>query len=176
MSNQNEVELYGQPKVLEHSDGNVTISRLSDDGQVLRETVREQNGLSNINQLGCFGNIWVRSHYFAKAGGTNGGGHKHHFDHVTMLAVGSVDVEVEGKGTKRFDAPTFIVIPKDHKHKFTALTDGVVYYCVFALRDEVGEVTDIYSGDNAPYSAVVEDEEEARNRLRELNAKTTHED
>ena len=100
--------------------------------------------------MGYFGNIWVRSHYFPKAGSTNGGGHKHNFDHVTLLAVGSVLVEVEGHEPKEFHAPTFITIDKDHEHKFTALTDGVVYYCVFALRDIDGNVGDIYSEENSP--------------------------
>lgn len=107
-------------------------------------------GISNVDQMGYFGNIWVRSHYFEKAGHTNGKGHKHNFDHVTLLAVGSVLCEVEGNEPKRFDAPTFIVIDKNKEHKFTALTDGVVYYCVFAVRDLDGNVTDLYSEENSP--------------------------
>jgi hypothetical protein len=105
---------------------------------------------SDVNQMGYFGNIWVRSHYFEKAGHTNGGGHTHNFDHVTLLAVGSVLCEVEGDEPKQFDAPTFIVIDKDKKHKFTALTDGVVYYCVFAVRDLDGSVENIVDPSNIP--------------------------
>lgn len=96
--------------------------------------------LASVGEMGLFGNVWVRSHYLHKAGFTNGGGHKHDFDHVTLLAVGSVLVEVEGFEPKEFVAPTFITIDKNHQHKFTALTDGVVYYCVFAVRDTKGEV------------------------------------
>lgn len=51
---------------------------------------------SDIEELGFFGNIWVRSHTFEKAGHTNGGGHFHVFDHVTLLIRGSIKVEVEG--------------------------------------------------------------------------------
>jgi hypothetical protein len=98
------------------------------------------NKLASVGEMGLFGNVWVRSHYLHKAGFTNGGGHKHDFDHVTLLAVGSVLVEVEGFEPKKFVAPTFITIDKNHQHKFTALTDGVVYYCVFAVRDTKGEV------------------------------------
>jgi hypothetical protein len=29
-----------------------------------------------------------------------------------------------------------------------------LWYCVFALRDENGEVTDVYSGDNSPYEGL----------------------
>jgi hypothetical protein len=113
--------------------------------------IGEHKNESNVDQMGYFGNIWVRSHEFKKAGDTNGGGHTHNFDHVTLLAVGSVLCEVEGNEPKEFHAPTFIVIDKDKKHKFTALTDGVVYYCVFAVRDLDGNVTDIYSEDNSPF-------------------------
>lgn len=135
-----------------------------------------ENELSKINQLGYFGNIWVRSHYFARAGDNNGGGHKHHFDHITLLVRGSVQVEVEGHEPRQFKAPTFIVIKKEHKHRFVALEDDTIYYCVFALRDVDGEVTDIYSGDNSPYSAVTEeDDEETKAKLEQLNAATTHE-
>ena len=105
------------------------------------------------HELGYFGNIWVRQNILVYKGETNDGGHYHHFDHVSLLATGSVRVEVEGYEPKDFHAPTFIVIKKEHKHKFTALTDNVLWYCVFALRDVDGEVTDIYSGDNSPYSA-----------------------
>lgn len=137
----------------------------------LTDAKRSHMNLSDMQQMGYFGNIWVRSHIFEKSGDTNGGGHYHHFDHVTLLAVGSVLVEVDGHEPKEFHAPTFIVIKKEHKHKFTALTDGVVYYCVFALRDENGELTDMYNGDNSPYMMVSDDE--MKEKLEQLNKETT---
>jgi hypothetical protein len=155
-------------------ENNFVIEREDEKNGSLIEEIRNHNNLSDLNQMGYFGNIWVRSHYFKKAGDTNGGGHYHHFDHVTLLAVGSVKVEVEGHDPKEFHAPTFIVIKKEHKHKFTALTDGVVYYCVFALRDENGELTDMYNGDKSPYNMVRDDEIEEKIKL--WNQKTTHED
>lgn len=106
-----------------------------------------------MSEMGYFGNIWVRQHYLANPGQDNGGGHTHHFDHVTLLAKGKVLVEVEGYPAKEFTAPTFIVIKKEHKHKFTALEADTLYYCVFALRDVDGDVTDFYSGDNSPYGS-----------------------
>jgi hypothetical protein len=133
--------------ITEQPDG--TINVMDENGNLVRK-IRKHLNLSDINQMGYFGNVWVRSHYYAKAGDTNGGGHKHNFDHVTLLAVGSVLVEVEGQTPKTFDAPTFIVIDKDHNHKFTALTDGVVYYCVFALRDLDGSVVEMYDASNSP--------------------------
>ena len=32
------------------------------------------------------------------------------------------------------------MIRKEHQHKITALEDGTVYYCVYALRNFEGEV------------------------------------
>lgn len=134
-------------RTVQQPDGSINV--LGQNGKFIKK-IRKHLNLSDIDQMGFFGNVWVRSHSYAKAGDTNGGGHKHNFDHVTLLAVGSVLVEVEGQEPKVFEAPTFIVIDKDHKHKFTALTDGVVYYCVFALRDVDGNVLEMYDPSNSP--------------------------
>jgi hypothetical protein len=104
-------------------------------------------------ELGYFGNIWVRQNILNKAGDTHGG-HQHLFDHVTLLTKGRVEVEVEGFPVKQFEAPTFIIIRKDHQHKITALTDDVLYYCVFALRNLNGEVIDqMYDDRHDPLSS-----------------------
>jgi quercetin dioxygenase-like cupin family protein len=101
------------------------------------------------DDMGFFGNIWVRQRVLDN--GQSYEGHKHHFDHVTLLARGTVNVEVEGR-SKQFSAPTFIIIRKEHEHKVTALCDNVLYFCVFALRDLDGEVLDMYSPDHDPLS------------------------
>lgn len=104
-------------------------------------------------ELGFFGNIWVRQNNLRKAG-DGFPGHKHYFDHVSLLTRGSVEVEVEGHEPKVFKAPTFIVIRKEHKHKFTALEDDTLFYCVFALRDVNGEVIeDIFGKEHDPLSS-----------------------
>lgn len=105
------------------------------------------------HELGYFGNIWVRQNILKKVGHCFNG-HKHHFDHVSLLATGKVLVEVEGFDPSEFTAPTFIIIKKEHIHKFTALEDNTLWYCVFALRDIDGNVTDIFSGDNSPYNGL----------------------
>jgi hypothetical protein len=105
------------------------------------------------SELGYFGNIWVRQNVLLKAGDIHSG-HRHHFDHVSLLTNGRVMVSVEGCVPKEFVAPTFIVIKKEYMHSFKALTDDVVWYCVFALRGIDGEVTDFYSGDNSPYDGI----------------------
>jgi hypothetical protein len=104
------------------------------------------------HNLGYFGNIWVRQNYLHKAGEYMAG-HLHSFDHVSLLTQGKVRVEIDGFEPKEFTAPTFIVIKKEYKHKFTALEDNTLWYCVFALRDVNGEVTDVYDAENSPYGA-----------------------
>lgn len=112
--------------------------------------------MNGSHELGYFGNIWVRQNYFEKSGDAHPG-HKHNFDHVSLLASGKVRVTVEGFPPKEFTAPTFIVIKKEHNHHFEALEDGTLWYCVFALRDIDGKVTDFYGGDNSPYGSADSD-------------------
>jgi len=144
---------------------------LTKDDFVWRENKRFLNNKSDINELGFYGNIWVRSHTYRKAGDVNGGGHYHKFDHVSLLVKGAVRVEVEGCEPKRYMAPTFIIIDKDKKHNIIALEDDTIWYCVFALRDVDGEVTDIYSGDNSPYDAL-DDEDYNLMKIQQLEQKT----
>lgn len=108
----------------------------------------------DIDEMGYYGNVWVRKLFFPKAGDSFPG-HKHHHDHVTMLASGAVEIDVEGE-VSTFKAPTFITIAADKRHKVTALENNTVQYCVFALRDENGELTDHYNGDNSPYGPAQE--------------------
>jgi hypothetical protein len=100
-------------------------------------------------ELGYFGNIWVRQNVLELAGEAHDG-HEHKFDHVTLLVSGRVSVELEGSEAKEFVAPTFIIIRKEHQHKITALEDGTVYYCVFALRDLDGDVMEVFGSQHDP--------------------------
>jgi quercetin dioxygenase-like cupin family protein len=103
--------------------------------------------------LGFFGNVWVRHIVLDKAGDCSEG-HKHTYDHVSLLTKGKVKVEVEGHPEKEFTAPTFIIIRKNYEHKVTALEDDSNWYCVFALRDLDGEVIEHYEGKHDPLSAL----------------------
>lgn len=119
-------------------------------------------------ELGFFGNIWVRQNVLANAGDVFSG-HKHYFDHVTLLVSGTIEMEVDGYPPKQFVGPTFIVIKKEYAHKVTAITDNAIFYCVFALRDINGEVMDdIYSGQHDPRCACVDAEAE-RAELQKLS-------
>lgn len=111
----------------------------------------------STHELGFFGNIWVRQNVLSKAGDTFGG-HKHHFDHVSLLTKGKVKVKVEGHPEKEFTAPTFIIIKKEHNHEFIALEDDTNWYCVFALRDLDGEVVEVFDQEkHNPLSAAPAD-------------------
>ncbi len=128
------------------------------------------------HELGYFGNIWVRQNVLGSVGDASEG-HKHHFDHVSLLARGKVRVEVEGKEPKEFTAPTFIVIRKDQNHRFIALEPDTLWYCVFALRDVNGEVLDdIYGDQHDPLCHQGISEEDYRKKAEELYKKTHEED
>jgi hypothetical protein len=102
-----------------------------------------------IEEHGFVGNIWVRQNFMEKAGDAVGG-HIHYHDHVSLLAKGKVSVQIDDGEPKEFVAPTFIVVRKEHKHRITALEDGTVWYCVFAMRDIYGDVTEIIDEANVP--------------------------
>lgn len=86
-------------------------------------------------KVGCVSNLYSRMMHFKKAGDTEHN-HTHSFDHLTLLAAGSVKCVVDGKETI-FKAPHMIFIHKDKMHAFTALEDNTVAYCIHAMR--VGE-------------------------------------
>lgn len=83
-------------------------------------------------KMTCVSNLWLRQMHFAKAGDQNEG-HVHNFDHITLLAKGSVTVDVEGQTTD-FTAPHMIFVAKGKRHFLIAKEDDTVAYCVHALR------------------------------------------
>jgi len=83
--------------------------------------------------IGLVANMFVRQMHF-KSKGDCEQGHKHHFDHLTLLAAGKLLVEANGKETE-YTAPTMIYINKDTMHKLTASSDETVAYCIHGLRD-----------------------------------------
>jgi len=85
-----------------------------------------------VTNMACVSNLWLRQMHFVKIGDQNEG-HKHNFDHMTLLAKGSVEVDVEGEKTT-FKAPHMIYITAGKSHYLTALEDDTLAYCVHALR------------------------------------------
>jgi quercetin dioxygenase-like cupin family protein len=94
-----------------------------------------------IAQIGCVSNMFVRQMHFAAAGDMEMG-HKHAFDHMTLLAKGKLKVKINDEETE-FTAPHIIFIKAELQHELTAVTDNTVAYCVHALRDSSsGDILD----------------------------------
>ena len=70
-------------------------------------------------------NVFVKLHHFLNIGDTHEG-HTHTFDHITLLASGSVNM-VHDKGEAEYKAPHLIVTPKGICHKFIALEPNTVF-------------------------------------------------
>jgi glyoxylate utilization-related uncharacterized protein len=87
-------------------------------------------------QVAYVANLWCKQMHFSRAG-TVKAGHQHLYDHLTLLARGSVAVEVQGQITE-FRAPSMIYIQAGQEHKLTALEANTVAYCIHALRDVDG--------------------------------------
>ena len=100
-----------------------------------------------ITAIGCVANIFSRQMTFVNAGDTMFG-HMHTFDHLTLLASGSLQVTIEGHVTE-FKAPHMIYIHKDKEHELMALEPNTVAFCIHALRDGNG-VDDIIDPASIP--------------------------
>ena len=98
-------------------------------------------------KIATVSNQWVKMMYFKREGDYIPG-HEHTFDHLTLLAKGSVEVQVNEEKTT-FVAPALIFIQKNTAHQICALEAGSIACCIHALRD--GEaVEDIISTDMIP--------------------------
>lgn len=92
-------------------------------------------------------NVFSRFMHFKQAGDVELG-HKHHYDHATLISSGSVCYEVINPDTqvvissKNFVAPAFVFVAKDSTHRITALEDNTICACIHALRSEDGELLD----------------------------------
>ena len=89
-----------------------------------------------LKKQACVANIHTRMMHFVKAGDKILG-HKHTFDHVTLLAHGSLKIDINGADTI-YKAPALVVIRKDKRHELTALEDNTVAVCINGIRDGDG--------------------------------------
>lgn len=105
-------------------------------------------------KLGCVANLFSRQMHFQKAGDLERG-HRHQFDHLTLLAKGSLRVTVNGKTTD-FTAPHMIYIHAKHEHELVALEDDTVAYCIHALRDR-NKIDDILDPASIPAGVTIRD-------------------
>ena len=92
-------------------------------------------------------NTWIKQMHFKKAGDRNCG-HKHAFDHQTLLAKGRFRVRVEDR-VAEFAAPTIVFVAAGKEHLIEALEDDSVAYCIHAVRNGT-RVEDIMNPDDIP--------------------------
>lgn len=95
-----------------------------------------------VSSISLVSNLWVKQMVFESAGDVHPG-HAHTFDHQTLLARGSVEINANGQKTV-FTAPTIIYIKAGIKHGMVALEDKTIVYCLHPLRgsDQVGDIID----------------------------------
>jgi hypothetical protein len=103
-------------------------------------------------KIGCVSNLYSRMMHFKNTGDVELS-HAHTFDHLTLLATGSVKCVTDDKETI-FKAPHMIFIQKDRTHSFTSLEDNTVAYCIHPMR--IGErIEDIIDPSMIPEGVVV---------------------
>ena len=94
------------------------------------------------------GNIFLRKMNHNKGDVTQG--HKHNFDHTTIVFSGAVHVKAvlpSGKVIERdFAAPTHFLVKAEVEHEITALEDGTQYWCVYSHRTPQDEIVQTYTG------------------------------
>lgn len=95
-----------------------------------------------ITDLKLVDNVFVKMHNLVNAGDTHQG-HAHVFDHITLLATGSVNMKHDN-GEQDFVAPHLIVTPKGITHQFIAKEPNTIFCCIHAIRDGDG-VDDVAS-------------------------------
>ncbi len=94
------------------------------------------------------GNIFIRPH--TMAAGEVIEGHKHHFDHTTIVFTGSARVKAtlpDGTVLERtFEAPSHFLVLAGVEHEIAALDDHTQLWCVYSHRDPQGRITQEYTG------------------------------
>lgn len=112
----------------------------------------------SCNMLGEWvsGNVFIRpSRMLAK--GEIVQGHKHNFDHTTIVFSGAVRIKgtlPDGTVIERefrsprpdWAGPSHALIKAEVGHEITALEDGTIFWCVYSHRDPQGEVWQNYTG------------------------------
>ena len=91
-------------------------------------------------------NIYSRLMHFKHKGDVEYG-HRHTFDHATLVSNGSILIETldeDGNtaSSKEFYAPNMVFIDKNKIHRITALEDNTVCGCIHAVRTMDEEIID----------------------------------
>jgi hypothetical protein len=94
--------------------------------------------MATTQQMTLINNLLVKMFFYTEIGDVNpGGGHKHTFDHITLLARGSLRLDTDA-GQEIHIAPKLFVTKSGVQHKFTALEQNTVMCCVVPIRDGDG--------------------------------------
>jgi len=94
--------------------------------------------MTTQTQVTLVNNLFLKMFTYSEVGDVNpGGGHKHSYDHITLLARGSLLLETDA-GQETHVAPKLFVTKKGVEHKFTALERNTVMCCVVPIRDGEG--------------------------------------
>lgn len=107
--------------------------------------------MSKTHSIAIADNVFVKMMSFPLKGMTHAG-HSHTFDHVTLLATGSVRM-VHDNGEAIYTAPHLIITPKGIVHRFDVLEPNTTLCCIHAVRDGDG-VDDVAEQEVTPEQAL----------------------
>ena len=96
-----------------------------------------------FSEFAC-GNIFIRT----KGKLTKGQiieGHKHNFDHTSLVLSGAIRLTKNGETTE-CRAPSWVLIEAGVEHQIEVLEEGTVFWCVYAHRNPQGEIVQEYTG------------------------------
>lgn len=85
------------------------------------------------SEFQVIGNLFVKLNKLNKAGDLMRG-HAHTFDHVTLLAIGSVWMRKNGEQVRHV-APKLLVTPAEVAHEFECIDGPALLCCIHAIRD-----------------------------------------
>ena len=106
----------------------------------------EEELIDVLVNMNFINGLWCKQMHFLRAGALVPG-HKHLYDHMTLLAHGSLSVTVNNKVTE-FVAPQIIYIKKNVVHDLVALEADTVAYCIHIVKN--AETGDILEGIGRP--------------------------
>lgn len=104
------------------------------------------------------GNIFIRPYPLALAG-DRCMGHKHNFDHTTIVFKGAVHVRAglpDGSVIERdfgegMSNGRHFLVKAEVEHEIVALVDNTEFWCVYSHREPQGEVIQHYDGWDTAY-------------------------
>ncbi len=101
------------------------------------------------------GNVFIRPNTL-KEKGDFVHGHKHNFDHTTIIFTGAAHVKATlPDGTIReadFVAPAHFLVRKDVEHEITATEPETQFWCVYSHQTPQGKISQVNDGWEKSYT------------------------